>query len=127
MLYVYKNFERPADATGVPVKLEAIDPNNNYQDLGTTTSDAYGNYGFTFTPETEGQYMIIATFAGSKAYYGSTTTTYLTVGEALSPTTPIEPEEPTAAFITTEIAIILAVIAVAVIGIVGYFVLKKRK
>ncbi|MCZ2808392.1 MAG: PQQ-binding-like beta-propeller repeat protein [Candidatus Bathyarchaeota archaeon] len=85
MKYVYKQFPKPADAVGVPVKLEAVDPNNNYQDLGTTTSDVYGNYGFTFEPEVEGQYMIIATFYGSEAYYGSTTTTYLTVDPAPEP------------------------------------------
>jgi len=85
MKYVYKQFPKPADAVGVPVKLEAVDPNNNYQDLGTTTSDVYGNYGFTFEPEVEGQYMIIATFYGSEAYYGSTSTTYLTVDPAPEP------------------------------------------
>jgi len=128
MLYVYKQFERP-DATGVTVKLEAVDPNMGYQYLGTTCSDAYGNYGFSFKPDAEGTWMIIATFEGSKSYYGSTETTYLTVGPAPSPEQPIEPEEPEpeAPLITTELAIILAVIAVAVIAIVGYWILKKRQ
>ncbi|MDH5690477.1 MAG: PQQ-binding-like beta-propeller repeat protein, partial [Candidatus Bathyarchaeota archaeon] len=64
MLYVYKNFERPADATGVTVKFEAVDPNGNYQELGDTISDSYGSYGFEFKPEITGKYMIIATFQG---------------------------------------------------------------
>jgi len=127
MKYVFKQFERPAMVSGVTVTLEAVDPNNNYQTLGTTTSDAYGNYGFRFIPEIEGQYMIIATFEGSESYYASTSTAYLNADPALTPETPIEPEEPAAPLITTELAIILAVIAVAVIGIVGYLVLKKRK
>jgi hypothetical protein len=128
MLYVYKQFERP-DATGVTVKLEAVDPNMGYHNLGTTCSDAYGNYGFSFKPDVEGTWMIIATFEGSKSYYGSTETTYLTVGPAPSPEQPIEPEEPEpeAPLITTEIAIILAVVAVAIIAVVGYWILKKRK
>jgi len=79
MLYVYKQFPKPDDVTGVPVTLEAIDPNGNYQNIGTATSDAFGNYGFTFEPEVSGQYLIMATFYGSDSYYGSTTTTYLTV------------------------------------------------
>jgi len=79
MLYVYKNFERPADATGVTVKFEAIDPNGNYQNLGDTISDSYGSYGFEFKPEVEGKYMIIATFEGSNSYYPSTAVTYLSV------------------------------------------------
>ncbi len=127
MEYLYQQQPKPEDATGVTVKIEAYDPNGNYQNLGTTTSDSNGVFGFAFTPEVPGTYWISATFEGSNAYYGSTISTYLIVGEALTPTTLIEPEEPAAAFITTELAIILAVIAVAVICIVGYLVLKKRK
>ena len=127
MLYVYKGRPMPAMASGVSVKLEAVDPNMNYQNIGIATSDMYGNYGFEYEPEVEGQYMIIATFEGSGAYYGSTTTTYLTVGEALTPSTPITPEEPVTPFITTEIAIILAVVAAVVIGIVAFWALKRQK
>ena len=90
MKYVYMQFPRPEYATGVPVKLEAIDPNGNYQDLGTATSDSSGNYGFRFEPTIEGQYMIMATFYGSKAYYGSTTITYLTVDPAPAPYPTVE-------------------------------------
>jgi len=81
MLYVYKQFEKP-DVTGVEVKLEAIDPNGNYLQLGAATTDASGKYGFSFEPDMEGQYMIMATFYGSGGYYGSTTTTYVTVDPA---------------------------------------------
>jgi len=79
MLYVYKQFPRPADATGVTVKFEAVDPNGNYQNFGDTISDSYGSYGFEFKPEITGKYMIIATFEGSKSYYPSTAVTYLSV------------------------------------------------
>jgi len=126
MEYVYLQHERPEDATGVEVVLEAIKPNGEYENLGTATTDTSGNYGFSFKPEMEGQYQIIATFYGSKGYYSSTTTTYLTVDPAPTPSGQITPEEE-APFITTEMSIILAVVAVAVIGIVGYWALKKRK
>jgi len=127
MLYVYKQFERPADIKGVTVKIEIIDPNGNYQDLGTTTTDAYGNYAFSFCPELPGQYMVIATFEGSKAYYPSTTTTYLTVQEAPSPGGPILPEQPTEApLISTEAAIIIAVVVAAcIIGVALW--MRRRK
>jgi len=130
MKHVYLQYPTFSDVTGVTVKLEAVDPNGNYQNVGTTTSDAYGNYGFTFVPEVEGQYLIIATFEGSESYYPSTATTYINVDPAPSPAQPIEPEptEPSdVPFITTEIAIIAAVVVVAVIGIVAYWALKKRK
>jgi len=91
--------------------------------------------------------MIIATFEGSGAYYGSTTTTYLTVDPASAPSTPIEPEEPEtpetltehekqetpeeptaeAPLISTEVAILAAVAVASVIGIVSFWALKKRK
>lgn len=126
MKYVYKQFERPANVQGVTVKIEAVDPNGNYQNLGTTTSDAYGNYGFRFEPEIEGQYMIIASFEGSESYYGSTSTGYLNVDPAPTPGTPIEPEEPITPLITTEIAIILVVAVIAIVGIAAFLVLRRR-
>ncbi len=131
MLYVYKNFERPENAVGVQVKIEAVTPNMEIIYLGTTTSDAYGNYGFSFNPEIEGTYTIIATFEGSEGYYGSTATTYLSSG-AVTSGTPIEPEEPVdneepiAGFITTEVAIIAAVAVAAVIGVAAYWILKRK-
>ncbi len=88
MLYVWKQFERPMDVTGVTVTLEAVDPDGGYVSIGTTTSDAYGNYGFGWYPDKVGTYMIIATFAGSGGYYGSTETTYLTVSEGVDLTPP---------------------------------------
>ena len=68
----------------------------------------------------------MATFEGSGAYFGSTSTTYAQVG--VSTTTPIEPEEPEepVGFITTEIAIILAVVVAAVIGVAAYWALKRK-
>ncbi|WNZ29179.1 MAG: PQQ-like beta-propeller repeat protein [Candidatus Bathyarchaeota archaeon] len=138
MKYVYKQFERPTDINGVPVKIEIVDPNNQYAWIGTATTDVYGNYAYSFRPQIEGQYMIIATFESSDAYYGSTTTTYLTVDEAPTPSTQIDTEEPIdtqtpvdaqepTAFITSEVAIIAAVAVAAVVGVAALFVLRRRK
>jgi len=134
MLYVYKNFERPADATGVTVKLELVTPSMEYKDLGTTTSDSYGNYGFTFKPETEGKYMIIATFEGSAAYYGSIQTSYLTVDPAVAAEetdlTPLENSvsdvEASVSNMTTYLLAILAVVIIALL-IAVYSLLKSQK
>jgi hypothetical protein len=130
MKYVYQQFERPADATGVQVKLEAVDPNGGYVDIGTTTSDSYGNYGLAFEPDTEGKYMIIATFTGSGAYYGSTDTAYLAVGPAVSTDNgngSTDNGDGAAPIITTEAAIILAIAIIAAIGIVAFLALRKQK
>ena len=81
MEYMFHQRPMPANAIGVPVTLTAIDPNGNLVNVGNTTSDKYGNFGLSYTPEVPGTYQIIATFAGSNSYGPSASTTYLTVGE----------------------------------------------
>jgi hypothetical protein len=87
MEYLYMQHPKPADVTGVPVHLTAIDPNGNFQDIGIAVSDANGNYGILWTPPVPGLYQIIATFEGSAAYSGSDATTYMGVEEAPSAST----------------------------------------
>ena len=87
MEYMFHQQPKPANAKGVPVSLDTIDPNGNLVHIGNTTSDISGNYALPYTPEIPGTYQIIAMFAGSKSYGPSTATTYLTIGEApLTPT-----------------------------------------
>jgi hypothetical protein len=127
MEYVYMQQAMPADAQGVTVKLYAIDPNGNYQDIGETTSDMWGNFGKSWIPPVEGEYLIIAEFSGTKAYYKSSASTYITVDPAVSAAQPIETEEPAALSLgTTELAII-AVVIIAAVGIVAFWALRKRK
>ena len=68
--------------TGVQVTLTALDPNNNTENIGTTTTDAAGNYVIDWTPPITGIYHITATFAGSGSYWPSTAQTGLTVTAA---------------------------------------------
>jgi len=53
MLYVYKQFECPTTAAGVEVIIEVLDANNNYYEVGRTTSDLTGFYSLAFTPEVQ--------------------------------------------------------------------------
>jgi hypothetical protein len=124
MEYVYLQKQRPMDVTGVQVSIDAFDPNGNFVNLGTTTSDAFGFYSFKWTPETEGQYTVVATFLGSASYWPSVDETAVAVGPAASPSGPILPEEHP--IISTEVAIIL-VVAIAAIAVVAFFVLRKQK
>jgi hypothetical protein len=71
MMYVYKQFERPINATGVPVAISVIDANGNFRTVGTATADSNGFFSFAWTPDISGAYTVYATFAGSHAYYGS--------------------------------------------------------
>lgn len=46
MLYVYKQFECPANTTGVPLTISAVDANGDYREIGTTTSDSDDFFSF---------------------------------------------------------------------------------
>ena len=111
--------------TGVEVLLTAIGADGSCIDLGTTvTNGYYGTFTFAWTPETEGTYEIIASFAGDASYGSSAAATGVVVGPAAAAGGPIEPEHP---IISTEVAIIIAVVAVAAIGAVAFLALRKRK
>jgi outer membrane protein assembly factor BamB len=123
MLYVYKQFPRPADATGVEVTLSVLDPNNNVYDVGTATTDSSGFFKLMFTPDVPGEYTVIASFVGSGAYYGSFAETAIGVTEAPLPPLPEEPLvlPPTESYIT--VATIAIIIAIAIVGLL---ILRKR-
>jgi hypothetical protein len=128
MEFLYMQKPCPEITKGVTVKLTAVDSDGNVHVIGDTITDYDGNYGKSWKPPTEGEYQIMANFEGSESYYSSYATTYLVVDPAPTPETPITPEpEPETPLITTELAIILAVVAVAVIGIIGYYALKRRQ
>jgi hypothetical protein len=62
-------------------------------DIGTTTTEGYyGTFGFTWTPQTEGTYEIVASFEGTDAYGSSGASTWVTVGPATSAGGTITPE-----------------------------------
>jgi hypothetical protein len=92
MEYLYQQRPMPTDAKGVTVKLYSIDPNGNYQDLGTTTTDIHGNFGKSWVPPVPGEYYVVAEFEGSASYGSSSASTYFVVDEAPSAAQPIEPE-----------------------------------
>jgi len=127
MLYVYKQFSRPTDATGVEVVIEVLDPNNNFYQVGTATSDATGFFSLDFTPEVPGKYTIIASFAGSKAYYGSFAETAIVVEEATVEPTPEPTQTPQSMadqyFLPVSGGIIAAI---AIVGVVLALLLRKR-
>jgi len=130
MEYLYMQQECPEYYEGVDVKLEVLDPNGNFYVIGTVTSDGSGMFKKMWTPEVEGEYTIIATFEGSESYWRSYAETAIGITEAPTPSGPIEPEptEPAEApFITTEMAIIVAAVIVALAVIVGFWIIRKRK
>ncbi len=126
MEYLYYERPKPADAKGVDIVLQTIDPNGNLFDIGITTSDIYGSYGYTFTPEVPGTYQIIATFKGSASYGSSTAATYIGVSEGPTAT----PQPPIAQTSTADLyilpGIIVIVLAIAIVGAILALLLRKR-
>jgi hypothetical protein len=124
MEYMFQQRPMPSNAKGVNVTLDAIDPNNNFIHIGTTTSDLTGAYGFVWTPEVPGTYQIIATFAGSAAYGSSFAQTYMGVGEA--PPTPAEPQ-PEPAQPPLDMYLLYATIAIIIAVAIATLLLLRKK
>jgi len=126
MKYVYMQFDRPLNATGVPVSLSVVDSNGNYREIGNTTSDAQGYFSFNWKPDITGQYTLYASFAGTKSYYGSNSETSFAVDPA-APTAspyPVTVLPPTETYFA--ISTIAIIIAIAIVGAVIVLVLRKR-
>jgi hypothetical protein len=125
MLYLYKQFERPTNVTGVTVTLTVTDANGNTRGIGSATSDANGFYSYRWTPDVPGQYSLTASFSGSAAYYGSTAETSFAVEPAATPTvaptsTPVSTTEQY--FLPSVAAIIVVIIIVG-----AMIILLQRK
>jgi hypothetical protein len=117
-----------ATMTGVNVKLSAIDPNGNYIDIGTAVSDAYsGNYAFTWTPQTQGDYKLIASFEGSESYGSSSSNTGLSIGAAAATTQPTTTANIDFAPVNNTLNIVTAAVAIAIVLAVINAVLLLRK
>jgi hypothetical protein len=128
MEYLYENQAMPDNVTGVPVSIDAIDPNGNYQHLGDVTSDATGVYALAYQPEVSGTYQIIATFAGTKGYGPSYAQTYFAADDAAATPTPAATPVTEAAIVSaimtyTAAAAIAIIIAIAVVAVL---LLRKR-
>jgi hypothetical protein len=126
MEYIYMQKPCPSNTTGVTVLLQTLDPNGNFYDIGTTTTDAYGNFKLLWKPPVAGEYSIIATFAGSESYWQSYAETALGVTEAPGATpgpTPV-PASMTDTYIAAATAGIIA--AIVVVGLVIVLIIRRR-
>ncbi|MCL5876968.1 MAG: PQQ-binding-like beta-propeller repeat protein [Candidatus Bathyarchaeota archaeon] len=126
MEYVYQQQARPTDVTGVEINLAVIDANGNYRAIGTTTSDASGTYSYQWTPDISGKYTVVATFAGTNAYYGSSAETAFAVDEVAATATPQATQPPSAADLYFVPAIAGLFVAVIVSIVLTLLVLRKR-
>jgi outer membrane protein assembly factor BamB len=145
MAYIYMQKPIPANATGVTVKLSAMDSNGNVVNIGTVTSDMSGLYKKMWTPPTAGEYTIVASFEGSNSYWPSYAETAVgvvaaqtspaptvaptsTVTPTVAPTTTASPSPVpnTGDGIATEVYIGIAAVAVIAIVAAAALILRKR-
>jgi hypothetical protein len=109
--------------TGVPVSIDAVDPNGNAIHIATVTSDVSGTFGYTWAPTIAGDYKITATFAGTNSYGSSWAQTYANViNSPVASTTatavPVTFDAVNNTVVTTVLAGVIAIIiAVAIVGI----------
>ena len=127
MEYVYMQQAYPTTVTGVPVSIEVLDSNGNYRNIGTTTSDGSGTFAFTWTPDIQGDFTVIATFAGTESYWPSSAETHFYA--ALS--APTMSPAPTASQSMADQYFIpaiagLFVIVIIVLALVVMIILRKR-
>jgi hypothetical protein len=125
MEYLHMQHAIPMDVKGVPVSIDAIDPNGNAVHIADVTSDMSGTFGYIWTPSTTGLYKVTATFVGDESYGSSWAQTYVGVAtgatQSPAPTNAITSSTPTELyFAASTIAIIIA------IAIVGLLILRKR-
>jgi hypothetical protein len=126
MQYLHK--QQPIDGlwhnetiTGVPVSLTAIGSDGTYIDLGTATTDGYhGTFSKTWTPPSEGDYQIIASFAGDGSYGSSSASTAISVGPPPATSEP-QPQATVPDYTMTIVGMGIAImIVVAIVGILLY-------
>ena len=126
MEYVYMQQSKPTDTKGVIVTLDVIDSNGNHRNIGTTTSDASGMFSYTWTPDIEGTYTVIATFTGSESYWPSNAETSFVV----DPAAPTPQPDQVISLPPTEMYIIAAAVAIILAIAIGFaitiLVLKKH-
>jgi outer membrane protein assembly factor BamB len=126
MEYCNINGPMPTNTTGVEVTLSVLDSNNNFRDIGTTTTDPYNDGFFTFAwkPDITGGFTVYATFKGSESYYASNAASSFVVNEAPAPVT--GPEAPVD-YGNAIYGILGAVIVAIVIGLAAVFLVLRKK
>ncbi len=120
-------FNHNETVTGVPVTLTALASDGSFINIGTVTTDGYyGTFSKSWTPPKEGDYKIIASFAGDDSYGSSAASTAISVGPApqqVKIPEQIAPIDYTMTILSAAIAIIIAV-AIAAVAII--LIVRKR-
>ena len=125
---VYEQEPMPTNTTGVRVTFTVIDSNNNLRSIGSTTTNALGDYSFNWKPDISGNYTVYATFAGSGAYYSSSASTGFYASAPAATTAPTAtPTTGLASNATLEYGLVAVIIIIVIIGaVLALLVTRKR-
>jgi hypothetical protein len=122
MEYVYMQKPRPADVTGVSVKVSVLDSNNNFYEIGTAVSDN-GFFSLNWLPEVEGEFTVYAEFEGSESYWPSRAMTAFAVDPAPPTPPPTDVPQLSMADMYFVPAVAGIIVAIAIVGaLLAYFV-----
>ena len=128
MGYVYQQKPFPTNFTGVPVSIDAIDPNGNFIHIGNAATDNKGFFSFEWqTPNVPGKYTVTAAFAGTNGYWPSSSETAMTVAGASQATAVpvLAPVSQSDQYLLPGIVgIILAIVIVGVV--LALLIIRKR-
>jgi hypothetical protein len=127
MEYLHLQRSIPSNVVGVPVSIDAVDPNGNAVHIADVTSDMSGTFSYTWTPTMEGDYTITASFMGDDSYGSSWAETHATVAQAPEETpvtTAISFDSINSSVTTTIIGGVVAIIIA--VALVGLLILKKK-
>ena len=127
MQYVWMQYPKPTNTIGVDVTITVLDPNGNMYTVATATSDDKGFYSCSFVPEVSGEYKIIASFAGTKAFWGSSDETAIVVSDAPQATTAPVEKGPTAVELYFVPAVVGIIVAIIIVGLVIILMLLRKR
>jgi hypothetical protein len=130
MEYLYMQQLKPTNATGVPVSIDAIDPNGNQVHLGDTHSNANGQYAFladqSMLTAGAGIYTISATFSGSNSYFSSSAETIMAYDLPAATVTPAGVPATVADLYFVPAIAGLFVLIIVVLALLVILMLRKR-
>ena len=103
-----------------------IDANGNYRNIGTVTSDSSGAFSFQWKPDIEGKYTVIATFAGSKAYYPSFVESSFSADSVAATPASQQTQPESIADLYFVPAVVGLFVAIIVVGLLIILMIRKR-
>ncbi len=124
---IQHNVDKPTHVTGVPVSIDAVDPNHNIVHIADVTSDQNGVFSYLYTPEVTGAYQITATFAGTQSYGPSSAGTAFGVTAAAPTPAPTAPPVQSTAdmyFVPAIAGLFVLIIIVAIV--LALLMLRKK-